>query len=354
MRRITDDRQIHLDVLVDGRGVDIDVDLAAAGREGVDAAGDAVVEARADADHQIAPVHRQIRLVGAVHAQHAQPLRMAGRHRPEPHQGRGDGEARRVGQLAQEVRGGGTGIDEPAAGVEDRPARRLHQRHGLTDADHLRPQLRPVGLVLDVARRVVRAGCDLNVLGDVDDHRARAAGGGDVERLGQDARQILHPAHQVVVLGARPRDADRVALLEGIGADEVRRHLAGDADHRDGIQHRVGERGHDVGGARAGRHEHDAGTAGRAGVALGHMAGAGLVTHEDVAHVLLLEDLVVDRQDRSAGIPEDGIDAVVLQRLDHHLRAAHAALVALVHFSLRSAVPALVGPARCPVVESGQ
>jgi hypothetical protein len=33
------------------------------------------------------------------------------------------------------------------------------------------------------------------------------------------------------VLGARPRDADGVAFLKRIIADQVRRHLTGDADH---------------------------------------------------------------------------------------------------------------------------
>ena len=48
-----------------------------------------------------------------------------------------------------------------------------------------------------------------------------------------------------------PRDADRVAFLEGVGADQMRRHLAGDADERDRIHHRVGEAGDRVGRAGA-------------------------------------------------------------------------------------------------------
>ena len=63
-------------------------------REGVEPAGDAVVEARADADHHVAIVHRQVGLVGAVHAEHAEPLRIGGGIGAEPHQGRGDRESR--------------------------------------------------------------------------------------------------------------------------------------------------------------------------------------------------------------------------------------------------------------------
>jgi hypothetical protein len=54
-------------------------------------------------------------------------------------------------------------------------------------------------------------------------------------------RQIVDVLHQPVVLGARPGDADGVAFLEGIIADQVRRHLAGDADQRDRIHQRIGQ-----------------------------------------------------------------------------------------------------------------
>ena len=68
------------------------------GRERVEPAGDAVVEARADADHHVAIVHRHVGFVGAVHAEHAEPLRIGRRKGAEPHQRRGD---RKAGQLAR-------------------------------------------------------------------------------------------------------------------------------------------------------------------------------------------------------------------------------------------------------------
>ena len=58
MRAVADDAEIDFDVLVDRGWVDIDVDLPRLRREGVEAPGDAIVEARADADHQIAIMHR--------------------------------------------------------------------------------------------------------------------------------------------------------------------------------------------------------------------------------------------------------------------------------------------------------
>ncbi len=49
--------------------------------------------------------------------------------------------------------------------------------------------------------------------------------GGDIERLVQNARQVRDVLDEVIVLGAGPRDADRVAFLERVIADEVGRDL---------------------------------------------------------------------------------------------------------------------------------
>ena len=130
------------------------------------------------------------------------------------------------------------------------------------------------------------------------------------------------------------RDADRVAFLEGVGADQRRRHLAGQADERDRIHQRVLQRRHRVGRARSRGHQHDARLAGRARIAFGGMAGALLVADEDVLDVVLLEQLVIDRKDRAARIAEQVQDAVVLQRLHHHLRAGHLEIWHLAPFVL--------------------
>ena len=55
--------------------------------------GDPIVEARADLQQHIAAVHRQVGLVGAVHAQHAEELRIARRIAPKTHQSVGHREA---------------------------------------------------------------------------------------------------------------------------------------------------------------------------------------------------------------------------------------------------------------------
>ena len=169
----------------------------------------------------------------------------------------------------------------------------------------------------------VEPGGELDVLGDVDHDRARPTSGGDAERLVQHVRQVGDVLHQVVVLGAGAGDADRVALLEGVGADQMGRDLAGDHHQRDRVHQRVGDAGDGVGGAWAGGDQHHARAAGRAGVALGGVGRALLVAHQHVAQARLMEEGVVDRQHRAAGIAEQVGDALVDQGADHDLGAGH-------------------------------
>jgi len=137
------------------------------------------------------------------------------------------------------------------------------------------------------------------------------------------ARQIADAFHQVVMLGAGTRDADGVGLLEGIVADEMGRHLAGQADNRDGIHQGVGQTGHRVGRAGAGGHQHCAHLAGGACIAFGGMDSALLMTDQHMAQCVLLEQLVIDRKYGAARIAENDIDALIHQSPNYHLRAIH-------------------------------
>ena len=88
------------------------------------------------------------------------------------------------------------------------------------------------------------------------------------------------------------------------------------------------------------------GLAGGAGIALGRVAGALLVADEDVLDLLLLEDLVVDREHGAAGIAENVLHALVGQRPQDHLRAGHL----LWHRALR---PGLRTPANFETIKKG-
>ena len=153
------------------------------------------------------------------------------------------------------------------------------------------------------------------VLRDVDVDRAGPAGSGDVERLGDDPRQLVGVADEVVVLRHRQRDAVDVDLLERVLADERARDVAGDRDDRDGVEEGGADAGDEVRGARAGRPHADADAAGDAGVAVGGVGAALLVADEDVAQLGVVAEDVVERQDHAAGVAEEDVDALVEERL---------------------------------------
>ena len=159
------------------------------------------------------------------------------------------------------------------------------------------------------------------VLGDVDVDRAGPAGPGDVERLGDDPRQVVGVADQVVVLGHRQGDAVDVDLLEGVLADERRRDVAGDRDHRDRVEQGRADPGDEVGGARPGGAHAHADPAGDPGVAVGRVGAALLVADEDVAQLGIVAEDVVERQDDAARVAEEDVDALAEERLADHVGA---------------------------------
>ena len=159
------------------------------------------------------------------------------------------------------------------------------------------------------------------VLGDVDVDGPGAAGAGEVERLGDDVRDVVGVPDQVVVLGHRQRDAGDVDLLERVLADQRTRDVAGDRDHRDRVQLRRGDRGDEVGRARAaGAHAH-ADPAARAGVAVRRVAAALLVTDEDVPDLGVVAQDVVDREDDAARVAEQDVGALDDERLHERVGA---------------------------------
>ena len=320
---IADHREVDRNDLVDRAAVNVDVDLFGIGRESVEAAGDAVVEARADCDDQVGAVHRHIGFIGAVHAEHAEPFVVVGGEGAEPHQGRGDRRAGERDELAQRRAGIGTGVDHAAAGVEDRTLGSGNHRDGLGNRVGVGIDLRAIAFMVDPVGDRIGAGRDLDVFRDVDDHRAGAAMGRDIKGLVQDRAEPVGVHHQIIMLGAVAGDADGVAFLERVGADQRRRHLPGEHDHRNGIEQSVGDPGDRVGRAGAGGDEHDAGLAGRARIAFGGMGRGLLVADEDMLDRRVLEKRVVNRKHRAARIAEHCIDAKVDQRLNHHVGTAH-------------------------------
>ena len=130
-----DDRDVRLAELRDLGGVDVEVDDRRAGRERRELARDAVVEARADGDEEVALVHRPVRPLRPVHPGPAEVELVRLRERALAHQRRHDRKRAELGERAQLV--ARVGVERPAADVEDGLLRRRRapRRRARSDAD---------------------------------------------------------------------------------------------------------------------------------------------------------------------------------------------------------------------------
>ena len=143
------------------------------------------------------------------------------------------------------------------------------------------------------------------VLGDVDVDRAGAAGDGDLEGVAEGGGEVFGFRDEEVVLGDGQRDACDVDFLKCVGAENFGGNVGGDGDHGNGVEHRRGDAGDEIGSAGAAGGEADTGLAGSAGVTVGHVGRALLVADEHVMDGELAEG-VVGGENGSAGITEDG------------------------------------------------
>ena len=101
------------------------------------------------------------------------------------------------------------------------------------------------------------------------------------------------------------------ATREDADSEPHIRRLTGDANHRDGVEHRSGDTGHQVGCAGTAGGDADTDLAGGASIAVGHVGRRLLVTNQDVVD-RVVRQRVVRRHDGAAGITEH---QVYLERL---------------------------------------
>ena len=92
-------------------------------------------------------MHREIGFVGAVHAQHAEEMRVRSGKGAQAHQRDGDGKAGQAHELDQQARRLGPGIDDAAAGIDHRALGTLQQGDRLVDPARVGLGARAVGAV---------------------------------------------------------------------------------------------------------------------------------------------------------------------------------------------------------------
>ena len=195
------------------------------------------------------------------------------------------------------------------------------ERVALADLTQVALFDRVIGAHLDRVRITVRD-TDIrigDVLGNVDNNGARSAGRRNVERLFDRVCDILDPLDQEVVFDAGARDADRVDLLKGIRTDHRGGYLSGQDHHRYRVHVSGGDTGDRIGGTRSRCDQNHPDLPGRASVAIRGMRGALLVAYQDMAHVFLREQGVVDVQYGAARVTPDKLHALVFECLNDDL-----------------------------------
>ena len=219
--------------------------------------------------------------------------------------------------------GRGAGIDNAAAGIQHRAFCRFKQLYSLRNGVNIALNARGIVAFVGFFRLDICAFSELDVLGDVDQNGAGAAVGGNMEGLMQRVGKVVRILDQPVMLGAGAGDADGVRLLKGIVADHEGWNLTGQNNHRDRVHQRICHAGNGIGCAGAGGYQNNAGFTGGAGVALSRVGRGLFVANQDVADVILLKDLIIDRQDSTARIAKYGIDALIFQGFDDDLCTRH-------------------------------
>ena len=325
------DGYVHHHVLADGRGIDVDMDDPGSGGEGADPARDPVVKAGAHGNEHVAAVHGHVGRIGAVHAEHAEPQGMVAGKSPKPHQ-RGGHRALTEFRQADQF-GGAVGRDDAPSGVNGRP-------FGLGDEFSGLAQLLAVGAVVGIVAADVDGlgigkfrGRGDHVLGQVDEDGARPPRPCYIEGLFDGRGQLRHILHQIVVLGARTGDAHDIGFLKGVVADEMRGHLAGDHDQRNGVHVGRGDTGHGIGRSGTGSHQAYAHLARCPGITVGRMHGGLFVTDQDMSERMIRE-LVVYVDDRTSGKTENEVNTFPLQAFhqnpgagEHHGRLSLLAFI---------------------------
>jgi hypothetical protein len=143
-----------------------------------------------------------------------------------------------------------------------------------------------------------------------------------VEGLLDRHSQILDVLDQEIVLYTGTSNADGVTFLEGILPDVMRRHLTGDAHHRNRIHVGRGDAGHGIGHARTGGHQRNADPLRRTRIGVGRVNSGLLVANQNVLDLILLEKCVIDVKNGPTRVAEYTIHLFFLQAPDYNFCTA--------------------------------
>ena len=128
-------------------------------------------------------MHGHVGFVGAVHAEHADELRVRTRQRTKAHQGQGARVAGLVNEIGKFLTRRRAGVDDSAAAVKNRTFRIGQQFNRCFDCVRMAFGLRAVARVLHFFRSDIGAVGELDVFRQINHDRARSTAAGDVKGL---------------------------------------------------------------------------------------------------------------------------------------------------------------------------
>ena len=216
---------------------------------------------------------------------------------------------------------GGALADRAVAGQDERPLRLGDQVDRLLH--HLVVGAGPPGLERGHRRLVALLLRD--ILGELDQSRARLLGLGRLERLAHHFRNRPGVPDRVRPLGDRPEHGDRIHVLVALLVQAPGAALADDAHERRPVHVGVGDAGDEVRRPGAQRSEAHPGLARQPAVGVRGEGGRLLVPAEHKS------DRAVQQGDHEVGVllprhPEDVRDALRLQTTHEQIRCFHGPL----------------------------
>ena len=285
-----------------------------------EAAGYPVVKAHPQGDQQVSLVDGQTGVGHAVHPGHPDMEQVVGGKGADAQQ---SGDDRYLGLFGQFFQFGvGVGNEDAVAGQDERPLGLVNQFASLGNLDVVRRARGKIAGQVDAFRPDKgHPVAGQHIFGNVEKHRAGAAGAGNVKGFLDGGGDVLDFHHQHIVLSDGESNAGDVGFLKGVAADGGARHLAGDGDHGDGVHHCAGDAGSQIGGAGAGGGGADADLAGGPGVAVGGHSGGLFVAYQDMAQLGVAAEGAVKGQHRAAGQAEKDLDSFLEQAFTDDFRA---------------------------------
>ena len=314
---VAEDVLVNMDIFIYLALVDFELDDLSLLAELLSIARNAVGEARAAGNHEVALGGDHTCFVAAVHADVAYAERVRRGDRAESHQRAAYGS---VDQLSE--------LDKLLTGVraENAAARVDHRALGV--CDELLDPADTVGILdLDklgrnrLLRLVIRC-LSGQILRHVEKNGAFSAVVRESKRLADSGSKILNTLDEEARLGDRLDDVYDVYLLKAVAAELVGVDVGGDRNHRDRVDISGGKTRYYVRSAGTGGREHNACFACGTGIAVSRVRSALLVGGQDMTDfVAVFVERVVCIESRAAGIAEHGVYAVLEQTFADDFRA---------------------------------